>query len=74
MQLTDIDNLPIDELKQRRHDLARDLVEHVDKEELADRYIRTLIDAKTRDRKMSEQGKYITQLEVRVGELENLHK
>lgn len=62
MTLTEIMNLSAAELKERRSELVESMVTH-EIPDLSGRLVQTLIDAKTRDEKLAEQGKTITLLQ-----------
>jgi chromosome segregation ATPase len=61
MKLIELENLSVAELKANRADLAQQIAAEP-QEQFAARYIERTIDAKTRDEKLSEQGRTITAL------------
>ena len=64
MKISDIENMGAAEIKEARADIAEALKDAPD---LIPRYIATLIDAKTRDEKLAEQGRTITMLQEAAG-------
>lgn len=62
MTLHQFMNLTVAEIKEKKIELAKEL-EKASTSELAGRLVLTLLDAKTRDEKLGEQGKTITALQ-----------
>ena len=62
MTITEIENLPLAELKVRRLELIAE-AEVADASELAERYLQARADAKARDEKLAEQGVTIAALQ-----------
>jgi hypothetical protein len=67
MNIQEIENLSAEELKSRRMELAGEL-SSVKSADLVPRYLSTLIDAKMRDEKLSEQGSTIRILQESINE------
>ena len=61
MKLSEIENLPADELKRRRDEL-RQVAAKAAPADLAARYVQARTDATARDAKLAEQGETITNL------------
>lgn len=64
----DIENMSVAELKASKNAIIAEL--QASPAELAARYVQARLDAKMRDEKLAQQGKYITQLEQTLAALE----
>ena len=71
MKIHDIENMPAVELKSRRDELIEAVKEDP---ALAARYVQARTDAKMRDEKLLDQGRFITDLENQLAESHEANK